>query len=153
MRVRQSSGKRKAHFHPESKLFCKLFQKAMLPLGYPAGLLSFLHIVLCHAEPVYPELVEGKHYFENRSSFLILHLVLVIPPFALMQKVEPKNQGKPEPLRASCHPRTAAVVIVFIIHLRCSKKHESLLLITFSKGHASPLGATNHRRCIPLCFS
>jgi hypothetical protein len=29
-------------------------------------------------------------------------LGFVIPPFALMQKVEPKNQGKPEPLRASC---------------------------------------------------
>jgi hypothetical protein len=55
----------------------------------------------------------AKHCFENRSSFLILHLVLVIPPFALMQKVEPKNQGKPEPLRASCHPRTTTVVIVF----------------------------------------
>jgi hypothetical protein len=116
-------------------------------------LLRYHKLFHCHAEPVYPELVEGKHCFENRSSFLILHLVLVIPPFALMQKVEPKNQGKPEPLRASCHPRTTTVVIVFIIHLLCSKKHESLLLITFSKGHASPLGATNHRRCIPLPFS
>jgi hypothetical protein len=37
--------------------------------------------------------------------------VFVIPPFALEQKVEPKNQGKPEPLRASCQPRTAAVII------------------------------------------
>jgi hypothetical protein len=39
----------------------------------------------------------------------------VIPPFALMQKVEPKNQGKPEPLRASCRPRTTTVITAFII--------------------------------------
>jgi hypothetical protein len=28
----------------------------------------------------------------------------VIPPFALMQKVEPKNQGKPKWLRLFCRP-------------------------------------------------
>jgi hypothetical protein len=50
MRVRQSSGKRKACFHPASKLSCKLFQKAMLSLDYAAGLLSRLLFVLCHAE-------------------------------------------------------------------------------------------------------
>jgi hypothetical protein len=49
-------------------------------------------------------------------------LIVVIPPFALMQKVEPKNQGKPEPLRASCRPRTATVIIVFIIHVPRYKK-------------------------------
>jgi hypothetical protein len=64
--------------------------------------------------------------------------MFVIPPFALKQKVEPKVQGKPEPLRASCRPRTVAVIIVFIILLLRSKQHESLLLITFSKGHALP---------------
>jgi hypothetical protein len=62
--------------------------------------------------------------------------MVVIPPFALKQKVEPKVQGKPEPLRASCHPRTAAVIIVFIIHLLRSKQHKSLKNTTFSKPHA-----------------
>jgi hypothetical protein len=64
--------------------------------------------------------------------------VFVIPPFALMQKVEPKNQGKPEPLRASCRPRTATVIPVYIISLLRSKQIVSLLLSTFSKGHAFP---------------
>jgi hypothetical protein len=34
----------------------------------------------------------------------IILLVYVIPPFALMQKVEPKNQGKPKWLRLFCRP-------------------------------------------------
>jgi hypothetical protein len=79
--------------------------------------------------------------------------MFVIPPFALMQKVEPKNQGKPEPLRASCRPRTATVITAFIIHLLRSKKHVSFLYTTFSKGHAFPSSVTNDRRCIPLPFS
>jgi hypothetical protein len=37
-------------------------------------------------------------------QFLSFLLTYAFPPFALMQKVEPKNQGKPEPLRASCRP-------------------------------------------------
>jgi hypothetical protein len=80
-------------------------------------------------------------------------LIVVIPPFALMQKVEPKNGGKPEPLRASCHPRTAAVVIVFIIHLLRSKQLVALYFSTFSKHHAFALSVTNERRYIPLPFS
>jgi hypothetical protein len=62
--------------------------------------------------------------------------MLVIPPFALMQKVEPKNQGKPEPLRASCHPRTAAVITKIIFLLLRSKKLVSFCLAIFSKGYA-----------------
>jgi hypothetical protein len=40
---------------------------------------------------------------------LMLLLVLAFPfhAFALMQKVEPKNQDQPKPLRVSDHPRTA----------------------------------------------
>jgi hypothetical protein len=64
--------------------------------------------------------------------------MLVIPPFALMQKVEPKNQGKPEPLRASCHPRTTTVITAFIIHLHRPKQQKSLQNSTFSKPHAFP---------------
>jgi hypothetical protein len=37
-------------------------------------------------------------------TFCILHLIVVIPPFALMQKAEPKNQGKPKWLRLFCRP-------------------------------------------------
>jgi hypothetical protein len=59
-------------------------------------------------------------------------LIVVIPPFALMQKVEPKDQGKPEPLRASCRPRTTTVVTAFNILLLRSKQLVSLLLTTFS---------------------
>jgi hypothetical protein len=80
-------------------------------------------------------------------------LVYVIPPFALMQKVEPKNQGKPKWLRLFCRPRTAAVITARIIHVLRSKQHESLLLTTFSKAHAFPLSVTYCRRCIPLPFS
>jgi hypothetical protein len=49
-------------------------------------------------------------------------LVFVIPPFALKQKVEPKIQGKPEPLRASCRPRTATVITTHSILLLRSKQ-------------------------------
>jgi hypothetical protein len=63
--------------------------------------------------------------------------MFVIPPFALMQKVEPKNQGKPEPLRASCRPRTATVIPVYIIPVLCSKRLVSVLLATFSKAMPS----------------
>jgi hypothetical protein len=55
------------------------------------------------------------------------------PPFALMQKVEPKNGGKPEPLRASCRPRTTTVIPVINISLLRSKQLASLLLTTFLK--------------------
>jgi hypothetical protein len=79
--------------------------------------------------------------------------VFVIPPFALMQKVEPKNKGKPESLRASCHPRTTTVIPVYIILLLRSKQFVALFFATFSKGYAFPLGVTYYRRCIPLAFS
>jgi hypothetical protein len=79
--------------------------------------------------------------------------MIAFPPFALMQKVEPKNQGKPEPLRASCRPRMATVTTAFSIHLLCTKQYDSFLFATFSKGHAFPSGVTNDRRCIPLSFS
>jgi hypothetical protein len=69
--------------------------------------------------------------------------VYVIPPFALMQKLEPKNPGKPKWLRLFCRPRTATVILAFIIHLLCSKQYESLLHATFSKGHVFPSGVTN----------
>jgi hypothetical protein len=64
--------------------------------------------------------------------------MFVFPPFALMQKVEPKNQGKPKWLRLFCRPRTAAVIIVFIILLLRSKRLASLFFATFSKGHTFP---------------
>jgi hypothetical protein len=79
--------------------------------------------------------------------------VYVIPPFALKQKVKRKNQGKPEPLCASCRPRTASVFTSFIILLLRPKQLVSFLNTTFSKGHAFPLSVTNDRRCIPLSFS
>jgi hypothetical protein len=79
--------------------------------------------------------------------------MFVIPPFALMQKVEPKNQGKPKWLRLFCRPRTAAVVTAFIIPLLRSKRFVSLFFSTFSKPHAFPLGVTNCTRLIPLPFS
>jgi hypothetical protein len=102
-----------------------------------------LAFVLCHAEPIYPELVEGKYCCTNRSSFSNIHLVFVIPPFALKQKVEPKVQGKREPLRASCHPRTASVIPVYIISLLRSMQPIELLLTTFSKPHAFLSSVTN----------
>jgi hypothetical protein len=68
----------------------------------------------------------------------IIHLVYVFPPFALMQKVEPKNQGKPKWLRASCRPRTTTIITAFIILLLRSKQLTSLLLTTFSKPHVLP---------------
>jgi hypothetical protein len=75
------------------------------------------------------------------------------PPFALKQKVEPKNQGKPEPLRASCRSRTTTVIPVINISILRSKQLASLLLTTFSKPHAFLSSVTNDRRCIPLSFS
>jgi hypothetical protein len=77
----------------------------------------------------------------------------VIPPFALMQKVEPKDQGKPKWLRLFCRPRTATVITVFTIHVLRSKQLVSFCLATFSKPHAFPFGVTSDRRCIPLSFS
>jgi hypothetical protein len=53
-----------------------------------------------------------------------------------MQKVEPKVQGKPEPLRASCRPRTTTVIPVYIISLLRSKKLVSLFFAGFSKLNA-----------------
>jgi hypothetical protein len=95
----------------------------------------------------------AKHCCTDPFLFSITSLRFVIPPFALMQKVEPKNQGKPEPLRASCRPRTTTVITAFTIHVLRSKKLVSLLLTTFSKWHAFPSSVTNDRRCIPLSFS
>jgi hypothetical protein len=68
-------------------------------------------------------------------TFQSLMLMYVIPPFALMQKVEPKNGGKPEPLRASCRPRTTTVITAFTFNLFRSKKLVSLLHATFLKPH------------------
>jgi hypothetical protein len=82
-----------------------------------------------------------------------IHLVYAFPPFALMQKVEPKHQGKPKWLRLFCRPRTAAVITTLIIYLLRSKQLVSLLLTAFSKPHAFPLGVRHYRRCIPLFFS
>jgi hypothetical protein len=79
--------------------------------------------------------------------------MVVILPFALMQKVEPKNQGKPKWLRLFCRPRTTTVFTAFIILLLRSKQLITLLLTTFSNGHAFPFSVTNDRRCIPLPFS
>jgi hypothetical protein len=64
--------------------------------------------------------------------------VFVIPPFALKQKVEPKNQGKPKWLRLFCRPRTATINTAFIILLLRSKVNVSFLNTTFSKVHAFP---------------
>jgi hypothetical protein len=95
----------------------------------------------------------AKHCSKSHSSFLSIMLAFVIPPFALKQKVEPKNQGKPEPLRASCRPRTTTVITSFIIYLLRSKQLASLFFATFSKSHAFPSSLADCRRCIPLSFS
>jgi hypothetical protein len=43
-----------------------------------------------------------------------------------MQKVEQKNQGKPEPLRAICHPRTTALYFFYIMQLLATKQQQCL---------------------------
>jgi hypothetical protein len=80
----------------------------------------------------------AKHCCTDCSSFSITSLGFVIPPFTLMQKVEPKDQGKPEPLRASCRPRTTTVITTIIFLLLRSKKHVPFVFTTFSKPHALP---------------
>jgi hypothetical protein len=40
-------------------------------------------------------LSKGSIAVVSHSSFSIIHLVFVIPPFALMQKVEPKIKASP----------------------------------------------------------
>jgi hypothetical protein len=63
--------------------------------------------------------------------------MFVIPPFSLERKRwSQKVQGKPEPLRASCRPRTATVTTAFIIHLLCTKQLVPVLKTAFSKPHA-----------------
>jgi hypothetical protein len=80
--------------------------------------------------------------------------MFVIPPFSLERKRwSQKVQGKPEPLRASCRPRTATVTTAFIIHLLCTKQLVPVLKTAFSKPHAFPSRVTDCKRCIPLCFS
>jgi hypothetical protein len=51
--------------------------------------------VFCRAEPVYPEHAEGKGSIAVRIFLLFrtLILIFVVPPFALMQKVEPKMEA------------------------------------------------------------
>jgi hypothetical protein len=97
----------------------------------------------------------AKHCCSDCSFFLNIHLVLSFPPYALMQKVEPKNQGKPKWLRLFCRPthnNSLSSIRLFLSLLR-SKQHDSVLFATFSKSHAFPSGVTNDRRCIPLPFS
>jgi hypothetical protein len=117
--------------------------------SYMTAIAMFL---LCHAEPVYPEFDEGKHCCKPGSSFLNILLVLVIPQFALMQKGEPKNGSKPQPLRASCRLRTATVITVLTIHVLRPKKHISVLLQLFHKVIAGQLLKCNmlHRYCTIL---
>jgi hypothetical protein len=67
-------------------------------------------------------LSKGSIAAGNVPSFSFFMLVFVIPPFALMQKVEPKNQGKPKWLRLFCRPRTATLITVFILLLLRSKQ-------------------------------
>jgi len=50
-----------------------------------------------------------------------------------MQKVEQKNQGKPEPLRAFCHPRTVTLRFIFIIHVHTTKQQKFLSTKLFQK--------------------
>jgi hypothetical protein len=83
-------------------------------------------------------LPKGSIAVVTNPSLSNILLLFVIPPFALKQKVEPKVQGKPEPLRASCRPRTTTVITAFIFHLLRSKKLVSLFFATFSKSHAFP---------------
>jgi hypothetical protein len=85
-------------------------------------------------------------------TFSNIYLMYAFPPFALKQKVEPKVQGKPEPLRASCRPRTTTVIPVYIIPLLHSMQLIELLLTTFSKPHALLSGVTNDRRCPAFLF-
>jgi hypothetical protein len=97
-------------------------------------------------------LSKGSIAVGNVPSFSSFMLVFVFPPFALMQKVEPKNQGKPEPLRASCHPRTAALNTTLIFHLLQAMKHVSFYLQLFQNPMPFLSSVTNDRRCIPLSF-
>jgi hypothetical protein len=103
--------------------------------------------------PLHVHLNLAKHCSKSHSSFLSIMLAFVIPPFALKQKVESKVQGKPEPLRASCRPRTTTVIPVYIISVLRSKQLASLFFATFSKSHAFPSSLADCRRCIPLSFS
>jgi hypothetical protein len=82
-----------------------------------------------------------------------IHLVYAFPPFALMQKVEPKHQGKPKWLRLFCRPRTAAVITTLIIYLLRSKQLVSLLLTTFSKPHAFPFKCNKLQALYPAFLS
>jgi hypothetical protein len=120
---------------------------------------AFLHLLICMIAIAlalllcHPELVKGKHCCKHRPSFFTFTICLSFLPFALMQKAEPKNGGKPKPRRASFHLRRSAVITAYIIALLRSKQHASLLHATFSKGHTIPLNVTNDRCCIPLSFS
>jgi hypothetical protein len=79
--------------------------------------------------------------------------MFVIPPFALMQKVEPKNQGKPKWLRLFCRPTHGNSL--YSTHLFLTSFQEACFfsLTTFSKPHAFPLDVIACRRLIPLPFS
>jgi hypothetical protein len=67
-------------------------------LFFTIKLLAIYYSLACRAELISAS--DAYNFF-----ILTIHLTgFVFPPFALMQKVGPKNQGKPEPLRASCHP-------------------------------------------------
>src|SRR6478672_11951500 len=65
--------------------------------------------------------------------FQTVMYVVSFPPFVLIQKMGPKNQGKPEPLRASCRPGTATPN--FFLHHVFTHNHVARVLstTTFSK--------------------
>jgi hypothetical protein len=79
--------------------------------------------------------------------------MFVIPPFALMQKVEPKMEANPNGSACFAGQPTATVFTAFVFSLLRSKQLVSFCLATFSKPHALPSGVTYCRRCIPLPFS
>jgi hypothetical protein len=94
----------------------------------------------------------AKHCCRNRSSFLI-HLVFVIPPFALMQKVEPKMEASPNrSARFAAHAQQQSYRLHLSFYFVC-KQHVALLLYNFFKTSCLSSGVTNDRRCIPLSFS
>jgi hypothetical protein len=65
--------------------------------------------VFASARYYHAELEEWASYVVASLLFQSIITVKCVPPFALMQRVESKDQGKPEPLRASCRPRTASL--------------------------------------------
>lgn len=95
-----------------------------------------LSLLSCRPFASYPELVE-RGFYACFLTFSIFHAGACFPPFALMQKVEPKNQGKPKWLRLFCRPRTTT--LRFSLYQSPTYNHIVCILTytTFSKAHSA----------------